>query len=147
MRTDQEFFGGKLAAMIGKAKPIRPEDAIDPEKALLPAVQQVNAARVRKGFWPKIRRTAAKIPFAGSALSVWYAARDPRTPLAARGIMLGALGYFVLPVDAIPDVFAGIGFTDDAAVFAAVLATLGAHVKDRHRQAAEAALRTLRRED
>ena len=130
--------------MSAKAKPVSPEDAIAPDKALVPSVQKVNETRVQRGFWPKIRRTAAKIPFAGQALSVWYAARDPETPTAAKGIMLGALAYFVLPVDAIPDIFAGIGFTDDAAVIAALLATLGANVKRRHRDAAEVALKRLK---
>ena len=130
--------------MTAKAKPATPEEALDPSRALVPSVQRVNEARVRDGFWPKIRRTAARIPFAGQALSVWYAARDPETPTAAKGIMLGALAYFVLPVDAIPDIFAGIGFTDDAAVIAALLATLGSHVKRRHREAAQAALARLK---
>ncbi|MFC5371706.1 YkvA family protein [Brevundimonas faecalis] len=130
--------------MTAKAKPASPEDAIDPNKALVPTVQKVNEMRVRKGFWPKIRRTAARIPFAGQALAAWYATQDPQTPMAAKGIMLGALAYFVMPVDAIPDVFAGIGFTDDAAVIAAVLATLGAHVKRRHHEQAEAALKKVR---
>lgn len=132
--------------MSAKAKPIRPEDAIAPEKALVPSVQKVNETRVQRGFWPKFRRTAAKIPFAGQVLSVWYAARDPETPTAAKGIMLGALAYFVLPVDAIPDIFAGIGFTDDAAVIAALLATLGANVKRRHKDAAAVALKRLKDE-
>lgn len=130
--------------MSVKAKPVTPEDAIAPDKALVPSVQKVNETRVQRGFWPKIRRTAAKIPFAGQALSVWYAARDPETPAAAKGIMLGALAYFVLPVDAIPDIFAGIGFTDDAAVIAALLATLGANIKRRHKDAAEVALKRLK---
>lgn len=129
--------------MSVKAKPVTPEDAIAPDKALVPSVQKVNESRVQRGFWPKIRRTAAKIPFAGQALSVWYAARDPETPAAAKGIMLGALAYFVLPVDAIPDIFAGIGFTDDAAVIAALLATLGANIKRRHKDAAATALKRL----
>ena len=130
--------------MTAKAKPATPEEALDPSRALVPSVQRVNEARVRDGFWPKIRRTAARIPFAGQALSVWYAARDPETPTAAKGIMLGALAYFVLPVDAIPDIFAGIGFTDDAAVIAALLATLGANVKRRHRALADQALDRLK---
>ena len=130
--------------MTANAKPIRPEDAIDPGKALVPVVQKVNEARVQRGFWPKIRRTAARIPFAGQALSVWYAARDPETPMAAKGIMMGALAYFVLPIDAIPDIFAGIGFTDDAAVIAALLATLGANIKRRHKDAAAVALSRLK---
>ena len=123
---------------------VAPDDVLDPEKALVPSVQKVNEVRVQRGFWPKIVRTAARIPFADQALSVWYAARDPETPVAAKGMMLGALAYFVLPIDAIPDVFAGIGFTDDAAVFAALIATLGANIKRRHRDAAEQALERLK---
>lgn len=136
--------------MSAKAKPasgpMQPEDALDPSRALTPSVQRVNEVRVQKGFWPKIRRTASRIPFAGQALSVWFAARDPETPAAAKGLMLGALAYFVLPIDAIPDIFAGIGFTDDAAVIAALIATLGAHIKRRHRDQATDALEQLRRD-
>ena len=136
--------------MTAKAKPAResitPEEALDPSRALTPSVQRVNEVRVSKGFWPKIRSTASRIPFAGQVISVWFAARDPETPTAAKGIMLGALAYFVLPFDAIPDIFAGIGFTDDAAVIAALLATLGANVKRRHRDQADAALERLRRD-
>lgn len=130
--------------MAAKTKPVSPDEALDPSRALTPSVQQVNEVRVARGFWPKVRRTAARIPFADQLLSVWFAARDPQTPTTAKGIMLGALAYFVLPTDAIPDVFAGIGFTDDAAVIAALLATLGAHVKRRHREQAQAALERLK---
>ena len=132
--------------MSAKAKPVTPEEALDPARALVPSVQRVNEVRVSKGFWPKIRRTASRIPFAGQALSVWFAARDPETPAAAKGIMLGALAYYVLPIDAIPDIFAGIGFTDDAAVIGALIATLGANIKRRLRDQAEAALERLRRD-
>ena len=136
--------------MTAKAKPasgpMQPEEAIDPSRALVPSVQRVNEMRVQKGFWPKIRRTASRIPFAGQALSVWFAARDPETPTAAKGIMLGALAYFVLPIDAIPDIFAGIGFTDDAAVIGALIATLGANIKRRHKDQADAALERLRQD-
>ena len=130
--------------MSSKAKPMTPDAALDPSRALVPSVQRVNEVRVSKGFWPKIRRTASRIPFAGQALSVWFAARDPETPTAAKGLMLGALAYFVLPIDAIPDVLSGIGFTDDAAVITAVIATLGANIRKRHREAAKAAVEKLR---
>lgn len=129
--------------MPANAKPASPADALDPATALVPSVQRVNEMRVTQGFWPKIRRVASKIPFADQALSVWYAARDPQTPATAKGIMFGALAYFVLPVDAIPDIFAGIGFTDDAAVIAALLATVGSNVKSRHRELAREALKRL----
>ena len=132
--------------MTAKAKPITPEEALDPSRALVPSVQRVNEMRVSRGFWPKIRRTASRIPFAANALSVWFAARDPETPTAAKGIMLGALAYFVLPIDAIPDIFAGIGFTDDAAVIGALIATLGANIKRRHKDQAAQALKRLRQD-
>ena len=125
-----------LAAMPVRSQPVTPEDAIDPSKALVPSVQKVNELRVKRGFWPKVVSTAARVPFLDQLFSVYYAARDPETPTAAKGMMLGALAYFVLPMDAIPDLFAGIGFTDDAAVFAALIATLGANIKRRHRDRA-----------
>lgn len=134
-------------AKRGTADDFDPTRPIDPGRALVPAVQRVNEQRVRRGFWPKVRRTAAKIPFSRELLAAWYCARDPQTPAAAKGVLLGALAYFVLPTDAIPDVLAGIGFTDDAAVIAAVLGMLGANLKDRHRDAARDALERFGADD
>ncbi|MCI3133185.1 YkvA family protein [Phenylobacterium aquaticum] len=120
-----------------------PAEVIDPSKALIPSVVQVNERRVAAGFWPKIRKVATKIPFAPDLLSVWYCARDPETPVAAKGLMMAALAYFVLPTDALPDFLGVIGFTDDAAVLAAVVALVGKNLKPAHRQAAEALLAKL----
>ncbi|MFN6982000.1 MAG: YkvA family protein [Brevundimonas sp.] len=130
--------------MSAKAKPADPADALDPRKALVPSVVKVNEVRVAKGFWPKLQRTAARIPFADQALAAWYAARDPATPLPAKGMIFAGLAYFVMPLDAIPDLFAGIGYTDDAAVIAALIATLGANIKRRHRDQAEDAVQRLK---
>lgn len=131
--------------MRGKANSTA-EATIDPSRALVPAVVQVNEARVRRGFWPKLARTAARIPFARELVAVWHCARDPETPPAAKGIMLAALAYFVMPTDAIPDVLAGVGFTDDAAVIAAVVSMLGANLKPRHRKLAGETLNRLGRD-
>ncbi|GLK49206.1 hypothetical protein GCM10017620_21790 [Brevundimonas intermedia] len=132
--------------MTAKAKPADPADALDPRKALVPSVVKVNEVRVTKGFWPKLQRTAARIPFADQALAAWYAARDPATPLPAKGMIFAGLAYFIMPIDAIPDLFAGIGYTDDAAVIAALIATLGANIKRRHRDQAEDAVQRLKGE-
>ncbi len=123
-----------------------PATALDPSKALVPATVRLNEQRVARGFLPKLRRVAARIPFADDLLSVYYTARDPETPMASKGMMLAALAYFVLPTDAIPDVLLGIGFTDDAAVLAALMAVLGRTVKPRHKQAAREFLERARRE-
>ncbi|WP_296598788.1 YkvA family protein [Phenylobacterium sp.] len=123
-----------------------PEAEIDPGRALVPAVMRLNEQRVDRGFWPKIRRVAAKIPFAKEALSVWYCAKDDETPIAAKGMMFAALAYFVLPVDAIPDFIAGLGYTDDAAVFTALMAIVGRNLKPKHKLAARRDIERLRGE-
>lgn len=116
---------------------------IEPSRALVPHVVRVNERRVARGFWPKIRKVAGRIPFASDALAVWWCAKDPQTPAAAKAMIAAALAYFVLPADAIPDVVAGLGFTDDAAVMAALLAVVGKHLKPRHKDAARAFLDRL----
>jgi uncharacterized membrane protein YkvA (DUF1232 family) len=121
-----------------------PEAEIAPGRALVPAVMRLNEERVDQGFWPKIRRVAAKVPFAKDALAVWYCAKDDETPIAAKGMMLAALAYFVMPVDAIPDFIAGLGYTDDAAVFTALMAILGKNLKPKHKLAAKRDIERLR---
>ena len=109
-------------------------------KALIPHATQLDEQRVDDGFWPKVRRQAGKIPFLPDALALWWCAKDPATPTPAKALMFAALAYFVLPTDLIPDVLAGIGFTDDAAVIAAVIGVAARHIKPRHREAARAFL-------
>jgi uncharacterized membrane protein YkvA (DUF1232 family) len=124
-----------------------PGGPLDPSRALVPSVVRLNEQKVAKGFWPKIRKVAARVPFASEALAVWYCARDDETPATAKGMMFAALAYFVLPTDAIPDILPVIGYTDDAAVFAALLAIVGRHLKPRHREAAKAAVDRIRETD
>jgi uncharacterized membrane protein YkvA (DUF1232 family) len=119
---------------------------IDPSRALVPATVRLNERLVARGFWPKLRKVAARVPFASEALAVWYCVQDAETPATAKGMMLAALAYFVLPTDAIPDFIPIIGYTDDAAVFAALMALVGRHVQPRHRDAARAAIERLRAE-
>ncbi|MDB5443885.1 MAG: hypothetical protein JWP73_2261, partial [Phenylobacterium sp.] len=77
----------------------------------------------------------------------WYCVQDAETPGGAKGMMLASLDYFVLPTDAIPDFIPIIGYTDDAAVFAALLTLVGRHVQPRHRAAARDAVERLRADD
>ena len=123
-----------------------PKAEIAPDHALVPAVMKLNEQRVDAGFWPKMRRVAAKVPFAKQALAVWFCAKDDDTPLAAKGMMFAALAYFVLPTDAVPDFIAGLGYTDDAAVFMALMSVLGTNLKPRHHEAAKRTIEALREE-
>ena len=99
-----------------------------------------NAEIVAGGFWPKMRKFAGKLPFAEDLAASWYAVRDPKTPTRVKAALLAALAYFVMPVDAIPDVVAVLGFTDDAAVLAATLAMLRRHITPDHIRRAKISL-------
>lgn len=99
--------------------------------------------RTEESFWRKLRRHASRIPFVDQLLAAYYCAIDPRTPLQARAILYGALAYFILPFDVIPDFIAGLGYTDDAAVLAAAIRSILPHIKDDHRNRAKAAMEKL----
>jgi len=97
-------------------------------------------AYVRRGFWSKLRRFASTLPFAEDLLSAWYCAFDRDTPRHVQGTLVGALAYFVLPFDIIPDMMPVLGFTDDAAVLAAAVKLVSSHIRPEHRDAAKAAV-------
>ena len=99
---------------------------------------------LRRDFWRKLGPIVARIPFAEDLLAAYYCAFDHETPGYIKAALLGALAYFVLPTDAIPDVMPVIGFTDDAAVLAAALKLVADHITPVHRQAAREALDRLR---
>ena len=90
-----------------------------------------------------LRRVAKRIPFAEDGLAAWFCARDPATPRRVRYTLLGALGYFVLPVDALPDIMPFLGFTDDAAVLAAAIAAVEGSITVEHRARAKKVLAGL----
>lgn len=100
---------------------------------------------VKQGFWPKLARVLARVPFAEDAIAAYYCAFDPATPLKVKGIPLAALAYFILPVDALPDFILGLGFTDDMAVLFTAIGMIRNHMTEAHRDKAKAALEKLRR--
>jgi uncharacterized membrane protein YkvA (DUF1232 family) len=95
---------------------------------------------VREKFWRTAKRAARQIPFMDEVVAAYYCALDTKTPVRAKAILLAALGYFVLPADAIPDIVFGLGFTDDIAVLTAAIAAVRAHITPAHRAAAKEAL-------
>lgn len=88
---------------------------------------------VREGFVAKLRRTLGRVPFAEEACAAYYCAIDPATPARVRAILIGALAYFVVPTDALPDFVAVLGFTDDATVFWLAIQAVSGHIREPHR--------------
>ena len=105
-----------------------------------PTGSPASEAGIRKTFWRTARRAARQVPFMEELIAGYYCALDSDTPLRAKAILLAALGYFVLPADSIPDILAGIGFTDDVAVLTAALTAVRAHMTQAHRLAARETL-------
>jgi uncharacterized membrane protein YkvA (DUF1232 family) len=88
-------------------------------------------------------RVARSIPFAQDALAAWCCARDPATPARVRFILIAAVAYFVLPIDTIPDIVPLLGFTDDAAVLTAAIASVAGEITPEHRDRARVILKGL----
>ncbi len=95
---------------------------------------------VRRRFWKKLRRFASRLPFVEDLLAAYYCALDRDTPLQVKAALFGALAYFVLPFDVIPDVLPVLGFADDAAVLATALRLVASHMRPEHREAAKQAI-------
>lgn len=111
-------------------------EAGDPEKAALPVAIARNARTTKRRFLPKLMKFAGRLPFANDLAASYYCAIDPKTPIKAKGVLMAALAYFVIPTDMVPDFLAGMGFTDDATVLATALGIVGTQIKEPHRRAA-----------
>jgi uncharacterized membrane protein YkvA (DUF1232 family) len=90
-------------------------------------------------FWDKVKKYAMK---AGKAvvilaLTLFNAMKDKDTPVWAKAIIVSALGYFICPLDAIPDITPVVGYSDDLGVLAVAMATVSVYIKEEHRQKAE----------
>jgi uncharacterized membrane protein YkvA (DUF1232 family) len=97
--------------------------------------------RLRQDFWAKLKRVARKIPFAEDLLAAYFCAVDPATPKRVKLILLGAVAYFVIPMDAVADFLPLLGFADDAAMLTAAIAQVAGAINDSHRNRARATLK------
>ena len=93
-----------MARRVHDIEILGPEDAAEEE------------GRVRRRFWPTVRRALRSIPFIEDVVAAYYAMLDPATPVGARLTLVAALAYFVAPFDIIPDIVLAVGFLDDASV-------------------------------
>ncbi|HEX3937994.1 MAG TPA: YkvA family protein [Xanthobacteraceae bacterium] len=99
-------------------------------------------AELRQKFWHKVKREAANIPLLEEALTAYYCAFDRNTPLYVKAVLVGALVYFAVPDDLIPDTL--LGLADDAALLGVAFKLMSSHIKPEHRQAAQEAIARLR---
>lgn len=106
-----------------------------------------HSAKLSAPSWysaPSLWKTLRKVAISASrktlltALTLFYCLQDKDTPTWAKGVIVGALGYLVLPTDLIPDIIPGMGFSDDWGALVAALGTVAAYIKDDHKNKASA---------
>ncbi|WP_081707704.1 YkvA family protein [Bacillus massiliigorillae] len=83
-------------------------------------------------FWDKLKKYGKK---AGSSvvyavLLLYFTLQKPEVPAKTKAIIVGALGYFILPFDLIPDVALGVGFTDDLGALGIALLQVAMYIDD-----------------
>ena len=98
-----------------------------------------------ESFWRKIKkfgkRAGAKAVY--HAVLLWYVATKPGTPLPVKLLIFGGLGYFILPIETIPDFLVGIGYADDLAVLLGIITAYGTYVDDMSKARARAKVREI----
>lgn len=78
------------------------------------------------GLWEKVKTVAKKagLQVIYLALILFYTASAPTTPTSKKSVIYGALGYFILPIDLIPDAIPVVGYTDDMAALMGIVAAV-----------------------
>lgn len=94
------------------------------------ALQQHSKHYSEEGLWNKIKKYSKK---AGSSaiyavLLLYYVLQKEEVPKKEKALILGALGYFILPLDLIPDVAAGVGYVDDIGALIAALVRVSMYI-------------------
>lgn len=95
---------------------------------------------VRRDFWAKLKSVGRQIPFAEDLVAAYFCTLDPATPSRVKLILLGAIAYFILPLDGVADFLPLLGFADDAAILAAAITQVAGSITEAHRAKARAVL-------
>ena len=84
------------------------------------------------GFWKKLKKYArsAGTEVVEKALLLFYAAQEEKAPKWAKATIAGALGYFIVPLDAIADITPAVGYADDLGVLALAIAAVATYIND-----------------
>ncbi|MCR2820030.1 YkvA family protein [Lederbergia panacisoli] len=96
-------------------------------------------------FWTKIqkisKRAGTSVVYA--VLLLYYALQKPEVPLKIKATIVGALGFFILPLDIIPDFAVGVGYVDDLSVVIFALVQVALYVDDNIKTLAKNKLKDL----
>ena len=85
-----------------------------------------------RGFWDKLKQygLSAGREVVEKALLLYYAMQEEKAPAWAKATIAGALGYFIVPLDAITDLTPMVGYADDLGVLALAIAAVATYIND-----------------
>ena len=115
-----------------------------PDFTALTRRMAADESELRQRLWRKLKREVAGVPFLEDVLTAHYCAFDRNTPVHVKAVLVGAIVYFVVPDDLIPDSLPIIGYADDAAVLGMAIKMMSSHIKPEHREAARRMVARLR---
>lgn len=83
---------------------------------------------VDENLWPKLEKSGKRISFAKDILALYRYMKDPLVKWYRKAIVVAGLIYFIVPIDAIPDMTPFFGYLDDLGVITALLKYLGSEL-------------------
>ena len=100
------------------------------ERFSIDTAPQYNRHYNEDSFWKKLKHLASNV---GSkvlypALQLYFLLQAKNVPMKAKTLIVGALGYLILPVDMVPDFIPALGFTDDLSALMVALRTLNKYL-------------------
>ena len=125
--TEEEYAAAKACVLQGQTQgpevviPEVVDEKLDPKYA---------KEFSEEGFWEKIgsvlKKAGAEVIY--KALQLFYATQNPSCPVAVKATIYAALGYFILPIDLIPDFIPVVGYSDDLLAIGAALGIANLYV-------------------
>ena len=100
------------------------------EKFTIDSAPQYERHYDEDGFWKKVKHLAAQVgaKVLYPALQLYYVLQSNNVPVKAKTLIIGALGYLILPADLVPDFIPALGFTDDLTALLLALRTVNKHL-------------------
>ena len=96
-------------------------------------------------LWQKLAKhfKSVGLQAAYKVLQLFYVAQNPKCPKKVKAGIYGALGYFIMPFDAIADFIPFVGYTDDLALIGAAIVIAQFYINDEVRSKAKKKLAWL----
>ncbi len=119
-------FNASISLLKNKGIPL---DLIDPKRT----TTNLSDSQIKyseENFWTQLKNFAltAGREVVEKALILYYVTQNPKVPAWAKTVIIGALTYFISPLDAVPDILPGLGFTDDLGLLLAAIATVSLYI-------------------